>query len=273
MKGRKSGFTIFEVLFGTVFLALIIGPMISIVLGLHSVTQKKVLRLPNSEFAFDSIEGGGSYSIGSDFSSIAASYDFHFVFAEMVDESIGRYLYGGASSVDGDWDKIASLPLSLTRCPNVRITQLQPSATGFFDAYLDGVGVKYERGGRRGDFTLLLVGDVAGDLAITALVQVRSVLTQHDGHEYVVWQTRLVRSGGRVFGYDCAIRSEVYDELIVSPGGMHTWYRFDALNDVFDEGISMLSFPDPGIADTGGGRTQSESLVTSKYMYTLSVSN
>jgi hypothetical protein len=186
------------------------------------------------------------------------------------------YVFGGTHrGLPEGASRLGGKPLALSAIPTLDLSApaaLTTDAWGFYQAHQAELGRMVESPNPE-DFTVVLVGPWGGRLAVTAVVQVRTVAVQAGTESEPEWFTRrearLYDASGDAFGYVYVERPDV--SRIAAVGASHFWHRYAEAR-VAEEGPVLAVFPDPSLyAGARGGASSGEIPPFSRFAYVMAV--
>lgn len=169
---------------------------------------------------------------------------------ERVNSARAVYVFGG----DHVGLPAAAAPrnggaLQLSTLPRLNLSQpgaLPSDAWGFYQKHRSALGPT-EASPQPEDFSAIVIGAIAGQLDVTALVQVRSeeaiVGTGPDEEHFIRREVRLWDAGVGVLEYRFVERRGT--AALAEVGAQHFWYRYSEPAAVAEEGATLAVFPDP----------------------------
>lgn len=218
---------------------------------------------------------GDTLRVAPSEAAFTEAIQLHSVLLERLNEAKAVYVFGGEHEGIPSSSSVASqLPLSASALPSLTnfTSGLPQDAHGFYQAYSGALG-PVESSSTPSDFSVLLVGKRAGNLALISLVQVRSTeVAVSDGdrsESFVRRAVTLYDFGGTTWSYSYLERPSIASSITV--GARHFWYRYFE-GRVAEEGPTSVVFPDPWIF--GGSRASAsyEPPAFSQFTYLVEVS-
>lgn len=262
LANASPGFTLPEVIVG---LALLAGFLL-LCIGVVQAAQRL---LPGRSVVAEGMDLPIAPSPGA----FADAVKLHSVFLERLGAARAVYVFGGThQGLPTEASRLNGRPLSLSALPTIATFSagLPLDGYAFHQAYATQLGA-FDESRAADDFTVLIVGPSNGQLAVTALVQVRSrsVAPERQGEpiEWVSRSTTLYDVSGDT--WNCAFVEKASLASAQAVGARHFWHRY-AEGRVAEEGPTMAVFPDPWLY-AGNRGAENEAPPFSRFTYFLAV--
>lgn len=220
------------------------------------------------------VVAGEKIPVAPTFGAFPAAVRLHEAFTRELTNARAVYVFGGSHPSLPAGEAVADVgPLTAQALPVVTdfSAGLPLAAARFYERFGAALG-GLVTGSPRETFSVLVVGERAGSLAITCLVQVgRSDLPRDGaGGPYVLRDVRLWTTEG-MQRYAFAERVGGGSPFV---GAVHTWLRHDPGAGTLEEGPACLVFPDPWLYGAATGAAGIESTPPfSRFSYFVPVSS
>lgn len=278
MTGRKSGLTAFEMIVAVTALGIVATSLMSALLGLTGTMRSKPLAIRDRDARYETVLPDGEVPMVNSTHALSLALPFHLAFAEVLDRSRGVYVFGakskGQAAADDSW--FSQKPLDFEEFPDIAVDGVLPTSSyDFYQLYIRGSGTSREWLYHDEDYTVVLVGDSEGDSKVIGVAQHRRLEFEADEEDIVVRQSRLWTEQGE-WGYDVGFDPERDDLRGSPPGAERHWLRFvepDGFDEgLLEEGLLIISWPDPKLVMGSSLRAQNGAPLVSKYTYVTPVS-
>lgn len=260
---RWKAFTLPEVIVGVSLLGLFLLMCVGLVRA-----GKRLL--PGSAVSVD----GTILPIAPSPGAFADAVKLHGAFIDRLNTARAVYVFGGShEGLPSGASRLNGAPLAASSLPTILTftAGLPQDAYAFFQAYSAQLG-SVAGVSSPADFTVLVVGPWNGQLAVTALVQVREHrVTLEDQESPTAWvrrDTTLYDVSGDT--WSCAFVEKAAVAATDAVGAKHFWYRYDE-GRVAEEGPVVAVFPDPWLYAGSRATLREEAPPFSRFTFVLSV--
>lgn len=220
------------------------------------------------------VVSGQPVPLAPTFAAFPAAVRLHEALTREFMQARAVYVFGGIHPSLPGTERAATVgPLAAQTLPSISdFSAGLPLATvEFYDRFSGELG-SLATAPARDAYSVLVVGERAGTLAVTCLVQVARVDLPADeaGGPYVLRDVKLWTSG-ETQGYVFAERAAGGGAFV---GAVHTWLRHDSATGIFEEGPACVVFPDPWLYAAASGTSPLDAAPPfSRFSYFVPVSS
>lgn len=260
-----QGYTVAEIIVVVGLLGLIALLAIGTIIAAKQLTPGRALQV-----------GAETLALAPSPSAFADAVRLQSVFSDRISGATAIYVFGGShQGLPAGASRLGDAPLSRRSLPEIAgfPKGLPLDAHDFYTVYEAKLGIKEDVSGPA-DFTVLTVGPVDGQLAVTSMLQVRGanipVLDGGSERIYARREAELYDISGEKLAYAFLENGELAN--LDAVGARHFWLRYSE-GRVAEEAPALVVLPDPSLyAGEPAAVKSAPTSAFSRFTYFLAVS-